>query len=254
MSRPRRIFLARLGFLASVFLLGASCPVSAAPTKSHSVGLGAVRKVPYSVAGDPAGAHPDEKELRVRPLVVDAKVKEWTTGEAHDVTDRSFVVRRAIRLNDALPTDDKSSPADRSTDRSNDRSGHWVWQRGPWLLVDRVSGKVTALHLADYDPAVSEVVWFRDYAAYCGLNAGGKQLYAVVSQIAAHKPLLARKLGAWDPADHPSPACAPAVWQRNPLKIAFQATGGQPVSFDVVGLSAVLVEDGDAGDADGPAN
>ena len=67
------------------------------------VALGAVKKVPYSVAGDPAGATPDEKELRVRPLVIDAKIKEWTTGEAHDVTDRSFAVRRSIRLNDALP-------------------------------------------------------------------------------------------------------------------------------------------------------
>jgi hypothetical protein len=216
-----------------------TCAAFAAPVKTHAVGLGGVRKVPYSVAGDPAGARTDEKELRVRPLVVDGKVKEWTTGEVHDVTDRSFAVRRAIRLNDALPAD---------------KSEHWVWQRGPWLLIDRASGKVTALHLADYDPAVSDVVWFRDYAAYCGLNAGGKQLYGIVSQIAARKPLLARKLGAWDPLDHPSPACAPAAWQREPLRIAFQATGAQPVSFDLVGLSAVLVEDGDAAEADGPAN
>ena len=50
-------------------------------------------------------------------------MKEWTTGDAHDVTDRSFVVRRVLRLNDSLP---------------GDKLGHWVWQRGPWLLVDRV--------------------------------------------------------------------------------------------------------------------
>ena len=30
-------------------------------------------------------------------------LKEWTTGDAHDVTDRSFVVRRVIRINDTLP-------------------------------------------------------------------------------------------------------------------------------------------------------
>jgi hypothetical protein len=226
-------------FLATALTLGAACTAFAAVAKTHAVGLGGVRKVPYSVAGDPAGARAEEKELRVRPLVVDGKVKEWTTGEVHDVTDRSFAVRRAIRLNDALPTD---------------KSEHWVWQRGPWLLIDRVSGKVTALHLADYDPAVSDVVWFRDYAAYCGLHAGGKQLYGMVAQIAARKPLLARKLGAWDPLDHPSPACAPAAWQREPLRIAFQATGGQPVSFDLVGLSAILVEDGDAAEPDGPTN
>src|SRR5580698_2799147 len=125
---------------------------------------------------------------------------------------------------------------------------------GPWLLIDRASGKVTALHLADYDPVVSDVVWFRDYAAYCGLNVGGKQLYALVSQIAARKPLLAHKLGAWNPSDHPSPACAAAIWQRDPLKIAFQPTGGQLISFDLVGLSAVLVEEGDPADADTPSN
>ena len=237
------MFRHHLRFLAAVFALGAACSGLAAAAKPHIVSLGSPRKVPYSIEGDPAGARADEKELRIRPLFVDGKIKEWTTGEAHDVTDRSFVVRRALRLNDALPTDKSANP-----------SGHWVWQRGPWLLVDRASGKVTALHLADYDPVVSDVVWFRDYAAYCGLNVGGKQLYALVSQIAARKPLLAHKLGAWNPSDHPSPACAAAIWQRDPLKIAFQPTGGQPISFDLVGLSAVLVEEGDSADADTPSN
>ena len=203
--------------------------------KPHVVGLGAAKRVPYSIAGDPAGASADEKELRVRPLVVDTKIKEWTTGDVHDVTDRSFAVRRAIRLNDALPTE---------------KVEHWVWQRGPWLLVDRVTGHITAIKLPDYDPAVSSVTWFRDYAAYCGLTATGHQLYAVVAQVAARKPVLAKKLGAWDPEDHPKPACAASTWQREPLRITFQPTGAAQVSFDLVGLSAVLVEDGDAGDTE----
>ena len=206
-----------------------------AAAKPHVVALGAAKKVPYSVSGDPAGAAPDENELRVRPLIVDAKVKEWTTGDAHDVTDRSFAVRRAIRLNDALPTD---------------KGEHWVWQRGPWLLVDRTTGHVTAIKLPDYDPTVSSVVWFRDYAAYCGLAASGRQLYAVVAQVAGRKPVLAKKLGAWDPEDHPKPACAPSTWQRKPLRITFQPTGGEQTSYDLVGQSAVLVEDGDASDTD----
>jgi hypothetical protein len=181
----------------------------------------------------PAGALPDEKELPVRALIVDGKVKEWTTGETHDVTDRSFVVRRALRLNDALPTD---------------KTEDWVWQRGPWLLIDRTTRHETALHLPDYDPVASNVVWFRDYAAYCGLTATGKQLYAVVSQVGGRKPVIAKKLGAWDPADHPTPACVNAIWQREPLRVTFQPTGQAAVSFDLVGLSAVLVEDGDADD------
>ena len=201
------------------------------PPKVHTVVLGAGKKVPYSKQGDPAGASADDKELRVRPLVVDGKVKEWTAGEGHDVTDRSFAIRRALRVNDALPTD---------------KTEHWVWQRGPWLLVDRTVGHIVALHLPDYDPSVSDVSWFRDYAAYCGLNAGGKQLYAVVAQVSARKPLVAKKLKPWDPLDHPAQACAPSAWQREPLKITFQPAGGPPASFDLVGLSAVLVEDGDA--------
>jgi hypothetical protein len=194
--------------------------------KVHAVALGAGKKVPYSKEGDPAGASATEKELRVRPLVVDGKVKEWTAGDSHDVTDRSFAIRRAIRVNDALPTD---------------KTEHWVWQKGPWLL-----------HLPDYDPGVSDVAWFRDYAAYCGLTAGGRQLYAVVAQVAARKPLVAKKLKPWDPLDHPSPACEPAAWQRDPLQITFQPTGGPVARFEVVGLSAVLVEDSDSAPAPQP--
>ena len=217
--------------LLSILLALSTATIAAAGPKSHSVALGAVRTVPYTVEGDPAGASTDETKLRVRPLVVDGKVKEWTTGESHDVTDRSFAVRRAIRLNDALPTD---------------HAEHWVWQRGPWLLIDRASGKITALRLPEYDPSVSDVSWFRDFAAYCGLSASGKQLYAVVAQIAARKPVLSKKLGEWNPSAHPSPACGAAVWQREPLQITFAPTGSATASFNLVGSSAVLVEDGDA--------
>ncbi len=198
--------------------------------KAHVVALGGVRKEPYSAAGDPAGARKDETELRVRPLVVDGNVKEWTTGEMHDLTGRSFAIRRAMRLNDALPTD---------------KVERWVWQRGPWIVVDRTTGKVTAVRLPDFDPAVSDVVWFRDYAAYCGVNASGKQLMAMVAQVEGRKPLLAKKLGGWEAADHASPVCASAVWQREPLRVSFQVTGAAAVSFDLVGTSAVLVEEDD---------
>ena len=43
---------------------------------------------------------------------------------------------------------------------------------------------MTALKLPDYDPGVSQVSWFRDYGAYCGVTASGKSLYAVVAQLA----------------------------------------------------------------------
>jgi hypothetical protein len=221
---PMRI---RVGSLVLFWLI--TTPYSLAATKVHTVFIGSGKNVPYSAIGDPAGALPGEKQLRVRPLLVDGKVKEWTSGESHSVTDRSFVVRRALRLNDSLP---------------GDKMEHWIWQRGPWLVVDRIKGSVTALHLPDYDPAVSNVIWFRDYAAYCGLTASGKQLYAVVAQIAARKPVLAKKLSAWSPDENQPPACAAALWQREPLRVTFQPSGATAVSYDLVGLSAVLVEDG----------
>jgi hypothetical protein len=158
-------------------IIGFSAMLNATPRKVHVVALGAVRRVPYSKTGDPAGALQGEDTLRIRPLVVDGSVKEWTTGEAHDVTDRSFVVRRVLRINDELPGEKPAA------------GNHWVWQRGPWLQVDRVTGHILALKLPDYDPGVSQVSWFRDYAAYCGITASGKSLYAVVAQLAARKPV-----------------------------------------------------------------
>lgn len=221
-------------FPACIYNLNAATP----PRKPHLVVLGAVRQVPYSKAGDPAGAGPEETVLHTRALLVDGRVSEWTTGDAHDVTDRSFVVRRALRINDALPSDKQAA-------------GHWVWQRGPWLLVDRVSGRVTALKLPDYDPAASQVAWFRDYAAYCGVTATGKSLYAVVAQVGVRKPVLAKKMSAYDVENHPWPECGLPEWQREPLRITFHPAGKEAIGFDLVGGSAVLVEDDD--DSETPA-
>src|SRR5216684_3108083 len=67
-------------------------------------------------------------DLKSRALYVDGRVKEITFGPAHDITDRAFVVQRLFRLNDSLPQD--VGPT------------HWHWQRGGWLLVDRITGKV----------------------------------------------------------------------------------------------------------------
>jgi hypothetical protein len=216
--------------LAVSFLMFFSSQSQAAPRKVHTVALGAAKRVPYSQAGDPAGARAGEDALKIRALLVDGVLKEWTTGDAHDVTDRSFAVRRAIRINDTLP---------------GDKLGLWVWQRGPWLLVDRVTGHIAALKLPDYDPGVSQVSWFRDYAAYCGLTATGKSLYAVVAQLAARRPVLAKKITAFDAANHPNPSCTPPDWQREPLRITFHPAGRNAVSYDVLPGSAVLVEESD---------
>ncbi len=225
--------------------------------KTPTVALSAAKKVPYSKVGDPAGAATGEDTLRIRALVVDGLIKEWTTGDAHDVTDRSFVVRRVMKINDSLPGEG-SAPGEKPGARLATAGGPgtaprpWVWQRGPWLLVDRVSGHVSALKLPDYDPGVSQVVWFRDYGAYCGVTATGKSLYAVVAQLAARKPALSKKLAAFAPEDHPDPVCGATEWQREPLRVTFHPTGLEAVSFDLTPGSAVLVEDS-ADEAETPA-
>ncbi len=239
----------RAGSLIFLTLLISFSPlVLAAPRKTHTVVLGAARKVPYSKSGDPAGALQGDTELKIRALLVDGVLREWTTGDPHDVTDRSFAVRRVIRLNNALPTDNPDPKSALAASR-------WVWQRGPWLLVDRVTGHITALKLPDYDPGVSQVAWFRDYGAYCGVTPSGKSLYAVVAQIAARKPVLAKKLAAFDAENRPDPACAPTDWQRDPLRVTFHPAGRDAVSYDIVPGSAVLVEDSgdDAETPDTPA-
>ncbi len=233
--RQCRITLSLLLLLTSP----AACLVAlGAATRTHTVSLGAPRRVPYT----PSDAMPDEKAadtatMKVRPLIVDGRQREWTVGEIHDITDRTFAVRRMLRLNDRLPTD----PAER-----------WVWQPGPWLLVDRISGRVTALHLPEFDPLVSEVTWYRDYAAYCGVRTTVKGgLDAVVAQLGARKAIVEKTIARWPQPEHPSHVCQPAVWQRDPARVTIQANSGEPTTFDVVG-SAVLVEPADDGEPDAP--
>ena len=222
------------GALVAVLTLGPFCFCAA--KKLHAVALGATKRVAYSKAGDPSGALAGEDALKIRALIVDGSVEEWTTGNPHDVTDRSFVVRRAIRLNDELPGEKSSGGL---------AQAHWVWQRGPWVLVDRTTGHVVALKLPDYDPGVSQVSWFRDFGAYCGLTPSGKNLYAVVAQLAARRPLLAKKLRLFVPVQdaHADPVCGASGWQREPLRVTFYPAGRDPASFEVVPGSAMLVED-----------
>ena len=220
---------------ASVPLLLLTCvlfaiPAAAKGPKIHTVTLGPVRKVPYTLPqATPDTKSEDSSTLRVRPLVVDGIQKEWTLGEVHDITDRTFVVRRALRINDSLPAE----PV------------RYAWQPGPWLMVDRVSGHITALHLPDFDPLVSDVVWFRDDAAYCGIAATAKGgIVAIVTQLGARKPIVQKLLAPWPQPAATNPVCAPAIWQRTPMRVTLQLTGAPPVTYDIVG-SVSLIEDND---------
>ena len=205
-----------------------SAPARAA--KIHIVTLGPMRKVPYTPPEASADTRSQEATtLRIRPLIVDDKPREWTVGEMHEVTDRTFVIRRAFRINDSLP----GEPA------------HWAWQPGPWLQVDRASGHITPLHLPSFDAQISEVVWFRDYAAYCGLIPtlkGG--LVAVIAELGARKPIAQHTLATWPLETPPHPVCVAAQWQRTPMRATLALTGGTPITFDVAGTSS-LIEEGE---------
>lgn len=146
--------------------------------------------------------------INVRPLYVDAKLKEFTTGTPHEVTDRLFVVRRAFRINDSLP-DDAAKPA------------RWLWQRGGWLLVDRSTGHVSPIKLPEFDPLYSDVTWFRDYAAYCGVSDSADRLNALVAQIGTHKAIYRKELGKAAGGDLPDSECEPPQWQRQPTRVTF---------------------------------
>ena len=192
--------------------------VAGAASKPHVVSFGSPQPVKLYVGSL------EEKsiDITVRALYVDTKLKEFTNGKAHDVTDRAFVVRRAFRINDALPGDARKSPK-------------WIWQLGGWLLVDRSSGKITSLKLPDFDPFYSEVSWYRDYAAYCGIGNSGERVLAVVAQIGVRKALYRKELGKASPGDRPDSACPAARWDRHPPRVTFLPKTGEQFTVNVSG-------------------
>ena len=119
--------------LYSVSLLWAS--VAAAVPKPHVITFGKWTPVKWLVG--PAESKP--LDLKIRGLYVDTRLKEYPTGAPHEVTDRLLVVRRVFRLNDTLP--DENGPTPR-----------WQWERGGWLLVDRLTGRVSQINLPEFDP------------------------------------------------------------------------------------------------------
>jgi hypothetical protein len=201
-----------------LFAIFSASALFAAP-KDHVITFGKITTVKLFI-----GPTEDKTmDMKVRGLYVDGNLKEFTTGESHDVTDRVFVTRKAFRLNDNLPEDSKSP--------------HWKWQRGDWLMVDRTTARITPLKLPEFDPFYSIVTWYRDYAAYCGISDDGDKLYAVVAQIARKKPVLRKELGAASQGDTPYSDCDAPQWERTPSKVTFIPKRYPKVSFTVFGHS-----------------
>ncbi len=197
-----------------VLILWIAGDQSAAAPKSHVISFGKWASVKWP---DAAGRL---LELKVRPLFVDTRLKEYTVGVPHELTDRLFAVRRAFRVNDSLP---------------KDGSVTWQWQRGGWLLVDRGSGRISPLNLAEFDPFYSAASWYRDYVAYCGVSEDSKKLYAIVVQVGRRKPILKQLVGEPAGDNDPDSECPPPIWEKSPARVTFQPDDSQRLLFSIRG-------------------
>jgi len=217
--------------MRTLLLLLAILPIglqAGAASKPHVVSLG--KTTPVKLFVGPS----EEKtiDITVRPLYVDTKLKDFTTGESHDVTDREYVIRRAYRINDSLPDDQRKTPK-------------WLWQRGGWLLVDRVSGKISLIKLPDFDAFYSEVSWYRDYAAYCGITSNGERVNAVVAEIGGKKALFHKELGKISGGDASDSNCVAPRWERQPARVTFLPKAGDKFTVNVSGRFADEAPDND---------
>jgi len=173
--------------------------------------------------------------LKIRALVVDGRVKEYVLGTPHEVTDHLFAVRRAFRVNDSLP--EESGP-------------RWLWQRGGWLMVDRATGRVSAINLPEFDALYSVASWYRDYVAYGGVSDDGQKVVAIVVQLGRRKPVLVKPLSKDGVPEDAAPdsACPAPSWQRNPVRVSFEPAGSAKQTFAIRGhVVDVVNEEEDEG-------
>jgi hypothetical protein len=231
MLRPRHSSL-RIGFIVLWVTFGATLKMEAAAPKTHVISFGKWTTVLWHT-----DTNSDEKPfaVKVRALTVDGRVKEFTVGGVHEITDRLFVVQRMFRVNDRLPQEPDLVP-------------QWQWERGGWILVDRTTGRVAAINLPEFDTGYSAASWYRDYVGYCGISDDGKKIYAVVAQIGRRKPVLRKMLIAGNGAETnvkeaPDSACSPPVWQRAPTRVTFEPAAAAKQTFAIRGHVADILED-----------
>jgi hypothetical protein len=196
-------------FYSFLLLLAGS---SYAAPRQHTILLGKWRAV--EVRSESGAA----QSAMVRELLIDGRVREYSTGATHEVTERLFVVRRAYRMNDNLPEETKKPP-------------QWVWRLGGWISVDRQTGHVAQLNLPAFDGEISQTSWYRDYAAYCGVSDDGSKTYMMVAQLGKRKPVLKKEIAA--------ASCAAPHWERTPSRVTF-LVAGEKTTFAVRARGADL--------------
>lgn len=218
-------------YLTLVFSLSLFANSAAAAAKVHVIVFGHWMTVQW-IAG--SGNGDKAVPLKIRALVVDGRVKEYVLGSTHEVTDRLFVVRRTFRMNDGLP---------------EESAARWQWQRGGWLLVDRVTGRVSPINLPEFDALYSGASWYRDYVAYCGVTDDGKKTYAIVAQLSRRKAVLKKQIADGISEDSAADsACPTPEWQRSPVRVSFQPAGGEKQTYAIRGRVVDLVNDAEEED------
>ncbi len=174
-----------------------------AASRQHSIVLGRWQAVKVPFAGD-------EQTVKVRSLIIDGRLREYTSGPLHEITDQLFVIRKVVRINDSLPQD--GVPA------------RWVWRLGGWISIDRATGHIAQLNLPAFDPDASQASWYQDYAAYCGASEDGSKIFLVVWQLGKRKPILRK--------EYSGSICASPTWDRGPARVSFNLAG-EKASFVV---------------------
>ena len=181
-----------------IVLVLAAC--AAGTSGSHVVGWGGAVTIKLASG----------QQVKVRPVMVDGRLKEYSTGPSHQVTETLLVVRRVFRLNNALPGDPP-------------KPVQWTWQLGGWMSVNTATGHVAELKLPEFDPQISEASWFQDYAAYCGSSEETSVHYMLVFQLGKRKPTLKKELYGR--------SCPAPRWEKEPSRVTFEPAGGARVSF-----------------------
>lgn len=210
---------------AAAVVLSLTIAASAA-SKVHIITFGRWMQVQCFALGDGPPI-----TMKVRSLIVDGRAKEYVFGVPHEITERLSVVRRAFRVNDSLP--EEAAP-------------HWKWERGGWLLLDRLTGRVSPTNLPAFDPYLSAASWYRDYVAYCGVEDDRKNVFAMVVQVSRRKPVLKAAVSSVVKDDaEPASVCPAPVWQRNPVRVSFTPAVGEKQTFAIRGSAVDLISDED---------